>query len=255
MVTDVERMQVVLDNPYILMTDQKIQSIDELAGVFSLIEKSRRPLLIIAEEVAPPVIMMQLSRREKDNFKIAAIHPQEYGHWRKAMLDDITVTTGGKVISRDLGGAVERAGLEDLGSARQARISSTKTLITAGQGRPKEIQARREQVSRQFDAAPENVERDKFQERLAKLSGGTAMIRAGGATPVEQKRKAQLIEDFDQCDARRNRGRHCAGRRGRSDARCARTRRSDLEAERRRQAGGYIGAAFAELPFRLHRRQ
>jgi chaperonin GroEL len=195
MVTDVERMQVVLDNPYILMTDQKIQSIDELSGVFSLIEKSRRPLLIIAEEVAPPVIMMLLSRREKDNFKVAAINPPEYGHWRKAMLDDIAVTTGGKVISKDLGGAVERARLEDLGSARQVRISSTKTLITAGQGRPKEIQARRDQVSRQYNAAPENVERDKFQERLAKLSGGTAMILAGGATPVEQKRKAQLIED------------------------------------------------------------
>ena len=163
------------------MTDQKIQSIDELTGVFSLIAKSRRPLLIIAEEVAPPVIMMLLSRREKDNFKVAAIHPPEYGHWRKAMLDDIAVTTGGKVISRDLGGAVERARLEDLDSARQVRISSTKTLITAGNGRPKEIQARREQVSRQFDAAPENVERDKFQERLAKLSGGTAMILAGGA--------------------------------------------------------------------------
>ena len=194
MVTDVERMQVVLDNPYILMTDQKILSIDELNGVFSVIERSR-PLLIIAEEVAPPVIMMLLARREKDNFKVAAIHPPEYGHWRKAMLDDIAVATGGKVISRDLGGAVERARLEDLGSARQVRISSTKTLITAGHGKPKEIQARREQVSRQFEAAPENIERDKFQERLAKLSGGTAVILAGGATPVEQKRRAQSIED------------------------------------------------------------
>ena len=134
MVTDVERMQVVLDNPYILMTDQKIQAIDELSGVFSLIEKSKRPLLIIAEEVAPPVIMMLLSRREKDNFKVAAIHPPEYGHWRKAMLEDIAVATGGKVISRDLGGAVERARLEDLGSARQVRISSTKTLITRAMG-------------------------------------------------------------------------------------------------------------------------
>lgn len=195
MVTDVERMQVVLDEPYILMTDHKILTIDELNGVFALIEKSGRPLLIIAEEVAPPVIMMLLSRREKSNFKVAAIHPPEYGHWRKAMLEDIAVTTGGRVISRDLGGTVERASLEDLGSARQVRISSSKTLITAGHGKPKVIEARREQVSRQYAAAPENIERDKFLERLAKLSGGTAMILAGGATPVEQKRRAQLIED------------------------------------------------------------
>lgn len=195
MVTDVERMQVVLDEPYILMTDHKILTIDELNGVFALIERSGRPLLIIAEEVAPPVIMMLLSRREKSNFKVAAIHPPEYGHWRKAMLEDIAVATGGRVISRDLGGTVERADLEDLGSARQVRISSSKTLITAGHGKPKVIEARREQVSRQYDAAPENIERDKFLERLAKLSGGTAMILAGGATPVEQKRRAQLIED------------------------------------------------------------
>ena len=195
MVTDVERMQVVLDEPYILMTDHKILTIDELNGVFALIEKSGRPLLIIAEEVAPPVIMMLLSRREKNNFRVAAIHPPEYGHWRKAMLEDIAVATGGRVISRDLGGTVERASLEDLGSARQVRISSSKTLITAGHGKPKVIEARREQVSRQYDAAPENIERDKFLERLAKLSGGTAMILAGGATPVEQKRRAQLIED------------------------------------------------------------
>ncbi|WP_022723978.1 molecular chaperone GroEL [Rhodopseudomonas sp. B29] len=195
MVTDVERMQVVLDEPYILMTDHKIQTSDQLAGVFALIEKSGRPLLIIAEDVAPPVIMMLLSRREKTNVKVAAIHPPEYGHWRKAMLEDIAVATGGRVISRDLGGTLERARLEDLGAARQVRISSSKTLITAGHGRPNEIEARREQVLRQYEAAPENIERDKFQERLAKLSGGTAMILAGGATPVEQKRRAQLIED------------------------------------------------------------
>ena len=195
MVTDVERMQVVLDDPYILMTDHKLQTIEQLNGVLALIEKSGRPLLIIAEEIAPPVIMMLLSKREKSNFKIAAVHPPEYGHWRKAMLDDIAIATGGRVISHDLGGTVERAGIEDLGSARQVRISSSKTLITAGKGEPRAIAARREQVSRQYDAAPENIERDKFQERLAKLSGGTAMILAGGATPVEQKRRAQLIED------------------------------------------------------------
>jgi chaperonin GroEL len=195
MVTDVERMQVVLDDPFILMTDHKIVAMEQLNGVLSMIEKSGRPLLIIAEEVAPPVIMQLLAKREKSNFKIAAIHPPEYGHWRKAMLEDIAIATGGKVISADLGGKVERAELSDLGGARQVRISSSKTLITAGRGEPRKIGARREQVMRQYEAAPENIERDKFQERIAKLSGGTAMILAGGATPVEQKRRTQLIED------------------------------------------------------------
>ncbi len=195
MVTDVEKMQVVLDNPFILMTDHKVQTGEQLAGVISLVEKSGRPLLIVAEEVAPVVIMQLLARREKDNFKVAVIHPPEFGHWRKAMLEDIAITTGGRVISVDLGGKLEKAELHDLGSARQVRISSTKTLITAGGGDQKKIAARREQVMRQYDAAPENIERDKFQERIAKLSGGTAMILAGGATPVEQKRRTQLIED------------------------------------------------------------
>jgi chaperonin GroEL len=195
MVTDVEKMQVVLDNPFILMTDHKIQTGDQLAGVISLIERSGRPLLIIAEEVAPPVIMQLLARRDKNNFKVAAIHPPEFGHWRKAMLEDIAIATGGRVISVDLGGKLEKVELHDLGAARQVRISASKTLITAGAGDPTAVAARREQVMRQYDAAPENIERDKFQERIAKLSGGTAMILAGGATPVEQKRRTQLIED------------------------------------------------------------
>jgi chaperonin GroEL len=195
MVTDVEKMQVVLDNPFVLMTDHKIQTSEQLAGVISLIERSGRPLLIIAEEVAPPVIMQLLARREKSDFKVAAIHPPEFGHWRKAMLEDIAITTGGRVISVDLGGKLEKAELNDLGSARQVRISASKTLITAGGGDQKKIAARREQVMRQYNAAPENIERDKFLERIAKLSGGTAVILAGGATPVEQKRRTQLIED------------------------------------------------------------
>src|ERR1700754_1707331 len=195
MVTDIEKMQVVLDNPFVLMTDHKILTDEQLAGVISLIEESGRPLLIIAEEVAPPVIMQLLARRERSDFKVAAIHPPEFGHWRKAMLEDIAITTGGRVISADLGGKLEKAELHDLGSARQARISASKTLITAGAGDQKKIAARREQVMRQYDAAPENIERDKFQERIAKMSGGTAIILAGGATPVEQKRRTQLIED------------------------------------------------------------
>ena len=195
MVTDVERMEVVLDNPIILMTDNKIQSADELSGVLAIADQHQRSLLIIAEELAPPAVMGLLSQRGDSKVKIAAIHPPEFGHWRKAMLEDIAVATDGRVVARDLGGKVAEASAEDLGGARQVRISANRTLIIGGEGRPEAVAARREQVRRQYDAAPENVERDKFKERLAKLSGGTAMILAGGATPVEQKRTAQLIED------------------------------------------------------------
>jgi len=111
------------------------------------------------------------------------------------MLEDIAIVTGGRVIARDLGGKLEATELRDLGSARQVRISSNQTIITAGGGDPAAVAARRQQVARQYEMAPENVERDKFQVRLAKLSGGTAMILAGGATPVEQKRRLHLIED------------------------------------------------------------
>ena len=195
MVTDVEKMQVVLDNPLVLMTDNKIMRPDDLVGVYAIAQKSNRPLLIIAEEVAPPCIVDMMGRRERDGMTIAAIHPPEFGHWRKAMLEDIAIATGGKVIARDLGGAVAAATEADLGGARQIRISANRTLVTGGHGDQAAIAARREQVKRQYEAAPENIERDKFQERLAKLSGGTAVILAGGATPVEQKRRLQLIED------------------------------------------------------------
>ena len=195
MVTDVEKMHAVLDNPYILMTDQKIQSPDQLSHVYKLIEKSGRPLLIMAEEIAPACIVDLLARREKTRHLVAAVYPPEYGHWRKAFMDDIAILTGGKVIARDLGGKLDACELADLGGAAQVRISSDATIITKGHGKPDKIAARREQVMRQYEAAPENVERDKFTQRLAKLSGGTALILAGGATPVEQKRRAQLIED------------------------------------------------------------
>lgn len=195
MVTDVEKMQAVLENPLILLTDHKINTVEEIGPALAHAEKAKRALLIIADEVAPAVVMHILSRREKSKLGVAAVNPPEYGHWRKAMLEDIGVITGGRVIARDLGGKVEACELLDLGSARQVRISNNRTLITAGQGDPKKVAARREQVHKQWEAAPENIERDKYLERLAKLSGGTAVIMAGGATPVEQKRRLQLIED------------------------------------------------------------
>jgi chaperonin GroEL len=194
MVTDVERMQV-LDAPYILMTDLKLMTQDEVAAIQAVIAGQDRPLLIIAEEVAPACVISLLSSHEKGGPRVAAIHPPDYGHWRKSMLDDIAIMTGGRVIARDLGDRIDYVTIRDLGTARQVRISANQTVISAGGGDPVAIGARREQVIRQIELSPPNIERDKLQERLARLAGGAAMILAGGATPVEQKRHAQLIED------------------------------------------------------------
>ncbi len=195
MITDVEKMQVVLDNPYILMTDMRLMTQDELAAVIALVADSKRPLLVIAEEVAPACVVGLLAWRDKGGPPVAAIHPPEYGHWRKAALEDLAILTGGRVIARDLGGSIAAVELRDLGSARQVRISSNQTVVTAGEGDPAMVAARRTQVARQHELAPENIERDKIKERLSKLSGGTAILLAGGATPVEQKRRLHLIED------------------------------------------------------------
>ncbi|MCF3948037.1 chaperonin GroEL [Acidiphilium sp. AL] len=194
MVTDVERMQVVLDDPLILMTDLKITTAAEIGQIRALVGASNQPLLVIAEEVAPAAVAALLAGRE-GGLPVAAIHPPEYGHWRKAMLEDIAIITGGRVIARDLGGRIEAAARADLGSARQVRIGANMTLISGGDGDVAAIAARREQVRRQLDLAPNDIDRDKLEQRLAKLSGGTATILAGGATPVAQKRHAQLIED------------------------------------------------------------
>ena len=195
MITDVEKMQVVLDNPYILMTDQRLLTQEELSAVIALVADSKRPLLVIADEVSPVCVIGLLSWRDKGGSTVAAIHPPEYGHWRKAALEDLAILTGGRVIARDLGGTIATVQLRDLGSARQVRISSNQTVVTAGSGDAVMIEARRQQVSRQYEIAPENIERDKIKERLSKLSGGTAVLLAGGATPVEQKRRVHLIED------------------------------------------------------------
>jgi chaperonin GroEL len=194
MVTDVERMEVVLDNPLILMTDLKILTIEEIEQIRALLGRGNQPLLVIAEEVSPAAVMALLAARDGGG-PVAAIHPPDYGNWRKSMLEDIAIVTGGKVISRDLGGTIATATRADLGSARQVRIGAHMTIISGGGGSIVAIDARREQVNRQMDIAPNNIDRDKLEQRLAKLSGGTAIILAGGATPVAQRRHAQLIED------------------------------------------------------------
>ncbi|MDQ0391927.1 molecular chaperone GroEL [Labrys monachus] len=193
MVTDVEKMEVVLDEPFILLTDLKIMAPAELAGIRKAVAETGRPLVIVAEEIAPDVVITLLGNGNRG--KVLVVHPPEYGHWRKAMMDDLAIITGGRVIARDLGGRLDQAGLADLGTARQVRSSARETVIIRGGGDEAAIAARRQQVARQYDLAPPNIEQDKLKERLAKLSGGSAVILAGGVTPVAQKRTIQLIDD------------------------------------------------------------
>lgn len=193
MVTDPETMTAVLERPLILMTDLKIRTAAELAPVRALAAKAKRPLLIVAEEVSPEVVASLLTGGAPGKFLV--VHPPEYGHWRKALLEDMAILTGGRVIARDIGGRIEEANLDDLGGAAMVRTNASHTAVVRGDGNAEAIRQRRVQVQRLHDNAPPNIEQDKLRERLAKLSGGTAVIYAGGTTPVEQKRNAQLIED------------------------------------------------------------
>ena len=193
MVTDQEKMEAVLERPLILMTDLKIKDPASLDTARRIADKADRPLLIIAEEMSPEAVVTLLGKQGPGKYLV--VHPPEYGHWRKAMMEDLAILTGGRVIARDLGGRIEDVTADDLGSAERVRTSSTYTSVVRGGGDAAAIAARRAQVQRQYEAAPPNVEQDKLRDRLAKLSGGTAVLYAGGVTPVEQKRTIQLIED------------------------------------------------------------
>jgi len=193
MVTDQEQMEAVLDNPLILMTDHKIPTPDVLFEAREIARSEGRPLLIIAEEIAPEVVISLLEDGGPGKYLI--VHPPEYGHWRSAMMDDLAILTGGEVISKGLGKKVQDVSLKQLGGAKKVKVSASLTSIIQGEGDPNLVAARRTQVQRQIDVAPPNIEQDKLRERLSKLTGGTAVIYAGGFTPVEQKRKIQLIDD------------------------------------------------------------
>jgi chaperonin GroEL len=195
MVTEVASMQVVLDTPCVLITDLKLLTQEEVAAIQAVMLGTNRPLLIIAEDVAPACVISLLGIAESGGPRIAAIHPPDYGHWRKSTLEDIAIMTGGRMIAHDLGGRIDQVSARDLGTARQVRISANQTVISAGGGDPEAMAARREQVRHQIELAPPNIERDKLEERLARLAGAVVRIHVGGVTKVEQKRRAQLIED------------------------------------------------------------
>jgi len=195
MATDASSLAAELTDPAILLTDHKIPSADAVLALLDQLKASGRPLLVVADEISPEAVAAMMQARAQGRGTVVAINPPEFGHWRKAMMEDLGIMTGARVIARDLGGRIEEATLDDLGSAASARITSSSTVIQGPQGDELAIAGRRQLVQKLWDEAPQNIERDKYAERLAKLTRGTALLLAGGATPVEQKRTAQLLED------------------------------------------------------------
>jgi chaperonin GroEL len=193
MVTDLDAMRAVVENPYIVLTDIKLTQPAQLDAAKAIAAEDDRPLVIIAEETSPEVLLTLLGKDGPGKYLV--VHPPEFGKWRRAMMEDLAIITGGKVLARDLGDNLQDITREHLGSSDRVEATSENCIVVRGHGPEAQITARKAQVQRLYDIAPPNVDKDKLHERLAKLCGGTATIFAGGVTPVEQKRTIQLIED------------------------------------------------------------
>ena len=195
MVTDPDRMEAVMDNPYILITDRKISAIADMLPTLEKVVKVGKELLIIAEDVEGEALDTLVVNRLSGTFKAVAVKAPGFGDRRKAMLEDIAILTGGTVITEDMGRKLDSVELEDLGTARQVRITKDETTIIDGAGDKDVIAKRVNQIRAQVEETSSDFDREKLQERLAKLSGGVAVIEVGAATEVEMKDKKLRIED------------------------------------------------------------
>ena len=195
MVTDPDRMEAVMDNPYILITDRKISAIADMLPTLEKVVKVGKELLIIAEDVEGEALATLVVNRLRGTFKAVAVKAPGFGDRRKAMLEDIAILTGGTVITEDMGRKLDSVELTDLGTARQVRITKDETTIIDGAGDKDVIAKRVSQIRAQVEETSSDFDREKLQERLAKLSGGVAVIEVGAATEVEMKDKKLRIED------------------------------------------------------------
>ncbi|WMC92170.1 chaperonin GroEL [Kineothrix sp. MB12-C1] len=195
MATDMDKMEAVLDNPYILITDKKLSSIQEILPLLEQIVQSGAKLLIVAEDVEGEALTTLIVNKLRGTFNVVAVKAPGYGDRRKAMLEDIAILTGGQVISEELGLDLKEATMEQLGRAKSVKVQKENTVIVDGEGDKEAIQARIAQIKKQIEETTSDFDKEKLQERLAKLAGGVAVIRVGAATETEMKEAKLRMED------------------------------------------------------------
>jgi chaperonin GroEL len=194
-VTDAERMEAALENPYILIYEKKISSMKDLLPLLESIARTAKPLVIIAEDVDGEALATLVVNKLRGTLNVAAVKAPGFGDRRKAMLQDIAILTGGKAITEDLGIKLEGVKIEDLGTAKRVTIDKDNTTIIDGGGKDGEVEGRVKEIRAQIDKTTSDYDREKLQERLAKLVGGVAVIKVGAATETEMKEKKARVED------------------------------------------------------------